>query len=495
MQGDKLSFNRTIALTAARLFGIVFSFAIPMYLGRTLEVEHYGTYKQIMIFYWFSQVALNLGLDDSAYYFLRWEPKKFSLFSFNALIFNLVVSTTIALLFVIFQHSIAHALNNPELAQYIPLLSLLMVLTISSMQLEGILIGLERVKERIILEVSVEILKALAILCGFIFYNSIQSVLILLNFIMFARLIMTIVIIDQNKKREGLSYSESLIYLRRQIKYGLPLGLSRIYQNILNLEKFLISSFHSMRDFTFYTVGCFENPFINATQASFYEMANIEMIDAMKNDRPDHALELWRNMIRKLMMVVIPFVVYMIFFAKEIMIFIFSERYVDSTPYFVVFNLGVLVAAFNPEPLFRASSKTHAILKIKTIGLIVGGLGLVFLAQSVTPIKVLWAKTFIIAALNTIGLIWGAALIKAKPKNLFRWRQLVGIFGLSLSCALILLKIFSYFTWNPFWVLSLSFSLYVLSIFLLSCQFGLIAQDERDHLLRLMKKAFHLKKM
>lgn len=495
MSSDKASFNRTVALTAARLFGIVFSFAIPMYLGRTLEVEQYGTYKQIMIFYWFSQVALNLGLDDSAYYFLRWEPKKFPLFSFNALIFNLMATTLMAIIFVTFQEPIAQGLNNPDLAQYIPQLSVLMVLTICSMQLEGILIGLERIKERLALEMGVELLKAIAILCGFIFFNSIHSVLLFLNLIMAARLLTTFFVIEQNKRREQLSYKEALLYWKKQMKYGLPLGLSRILQNILNLEKFLISSFHSVRDFTFYTVGCFENPLINATQASFYEMANIEMVDAMKNNRADHALELWRNMMRKLMMVVVPFVVYMIFFAQEIMVFIFSEKYVESTPYFVVFNIGVLIAAFNPEPLFRASSKTHTILKIKTIGLFIGGLSLVFLASKVAPLYVLWAKTLIIGGLNITGLSIGARLISAKARDLFRWKELFGIAFISLACAWPLHKSLLGTDWGPFWLLASSFSLYLILIFLLSCFSGLITKDERDHLFRLIMKVLPYKKM
>lgn len=495
MSSDKASFNRTVALTAARLFGIVFSFAIPMYLGRTLEVEQYGTYKQIMIFYWFSQVALNLGLDDSAYYFLRWEPKKFSLFSFNALIFNLMATTLMAIVFVTFQGPIAQGLNNPDLAQYIPQLSVLIVLTICSMQLEGILIGLERIKERLALEMGVELLKAIAILCGFIFFNSIHSVLLFLNLIMAARLVTTFFVIEQNKRREQLSYKEAVLYWKKQMKYGLPLGLSRILQNILNLEKFLISSFHSVRDFTFYTVGCFENPLINATQASFYEMANIEMVDAMKNNRADQALELWRNMMRKLMMVVVPFVIYMIFFAQEIMVFIFSERYIESTPYFVVFNIGVLIAAFNPEPLFRASSKTHTILKIKTIGLCLGGLCLVYLASRVAPLYVLWAKSLIIAGLNITGLVVGAKLISAKPMDLFRWKELFGIILVSLACACPLEWLFSSLPWNSFWILACSFSLYVTLNFFLSCQFHLIAKDEKAHLFRLIKKFIRPKKL
>lgn len=488
MSNDKDSFNRTALLTAARIFGVIFSFAIPMYLGRALEVEEYGTYKQLMIFYWFAQVALNLGLDDSAYYFLRWEPKKFSLFSFNAMIFNLVATSVVALVLITFKTPLSLWLNNPDLAQYIPLLSLLTILTISSMQLEGILIGLDKLKQRLLLEVGVELLKAIAILAGFILFQSIKMVLIFLIALMTARLLLTLMMIHQNKTRENLAYSDAFAYWPQQLKYGLPLGLSRILQNILNLEKFLISSFYSVRDFTFYTVGCFENPLINATQASFYEMANIEMVDAMKNSDPQGALRVWRNMMRKLMMVVIPFVIYMIFFAKEIILFIFSERYIESVPYFIVFNIFVLVAAFNPEPLFRASSQTHTILKIKTVGLLIGGGFLVYLALNSTPLYVLAGKILVISALNFIGLFIGAKLISSSFLRLFRWIELFGIIVVSLLIAAPLQYFLQDLTWHPFWVLALSFSLYLMLNFVFCALTGLIAKDEQNHLLGLFKQ-------
>ena len=320
MTAAKENFNKTALLTLSRVFGIIFSFAIPMYLGRTLEVTDYGTYKQIMLFYWFAQVGLNFGLDDSVYYLIRWKPEKYALYSFNALIFNLALSGLIAALFIFFRTPISLALNNPDLAQYIPLLSLLLVLTICSMQVEGVLVGLNRLKERVYLEMGMELLKAIAILSAFVFFNSIMMVLVFLCLLMSFRFALTILLNFQSKRQNQLSYKDAREFWRQQLAFGIPLGIARILQNIFNLEKLLISSFFSMKQFTYYTVGCFENPFINAVQASFYEMANLEMVDAVKHNRLDLALELWRNMMRKLMLVIIPFIVYMTFFAEEIIV-------------------------------------------------------------------------------------------------------------------------------------------------------------------------------
>ncbi len=482
MGQDNSSLKKTIWLTLARIFGIFFSFAIPMYLGRALEVEEYGTYKQVMLFYWFAQVALNLGLDDSAYYYLRWSPKQFPLYSFNALTFNVVITTLIGFAFSLLRMPIAQALGNPALASYIPMLSLLIVLTVSSMQLEGILIGLERLKQRLYLELGIELLKALAILGAYYFYNSLHMVLMLLSLLMGVRLLLTIVVIEGHRKELGLLYRDSWPLWREQLKFGLPLGLSRIMQNILNLEKFLISSLHTVRDFTFYTVGCFENPLVNATQASFYEMANIEMVDAVRAGRKDLALEIWRNMLRKLHLIATPFIVYMIFFAKELMGFIFSAKYLESAPYFVLFNFFIFAQVFNPEPLFRATFKTNLYLKLRTIGFLLGAVALVCAAVYLPPISVLFVKVVLFFLLNGLTLVVGGRLLGASPLKLARWREL-GLLILvcilwAYPCHLMSVKYLH--SLHYFWILAISFSLYGFLCLLSALLTGLISKDERE---------------
>jgi O-antigen/teichoic acid export membrane protein len=487
---EKDSFNKAILLTLARLFGVVFSFLIPVYLSRTLAIEEYGTYKQILLLYWFSQVALNLGVDDAAYYELRICPEKFPLFCTNALLFNIFVTSLAWVGLVVFQNPIANLLNNPELAQYLPWLGLLIFLTINSMQLEGILIGLNRFKERLALELTVELLKAMGILIAFIIWGEITYVLWALSLLMGIRLLMTLGIIHLNSQKLKLKYFEAFSTMGRQLRYGLPLGISRILQNIINLEKLLISSFYSVRDYTIYSVGSFENPFINAGQASFYELANLEMLDAVKKERLDLALQLWQNLIRKLSLIVVPFVCFTYFFAAEIITLVFSSRYVESILYFKIFNFFILVNALNPEPLFRCVSKTSQLLSIKTIGYLTLAVILLLTAYLATPAWVMISKILGIGLINSLCLVVGGSYLQAGLKSLFRWRELGLLLFLSMVLAWLFSVIFTQLSYHPFIVLAISFSLYVPLHFTLSTLIGLIKEDELAHLKNLVLSRF-----
>ncbi|MFN8370931.1 MAG: lipopolysaccharide biosynthesis protein [Bacteriovoracaceae bacterium] len=479
---NKDSFNKMVLLTFVKVFGIVFAFIIPMYLGRTLAIETYGTYKQVMLFFWFSQVALNLGVDDSAYFYLRRDSKNFPLYSFNAMIFNLVAMGLFWLILVIFNIQIAKLINNASLAEYLPVLGYLILSTVASMQLEGILIGLNRFKERLMLEMGMEIIKSLAILVGFVFFNSIMVVLYLLSTIMTLRLIATLNIIHNYKKAGQLHYKDAFPHFKAQLKFGLPLGLSRILQNILNLENLFVSSFFSIIQYTIYAVGCFENPLINAARVSLFELANIELVDAMKHNDFVKALQIWRSLTRKLFLIIIPFVTYIMFFAYEIIVLVFSDKYIASVPFFIVFNIYILVGALNPEPLFRATLKTHMALRIRTAGVIAGLILIVVGAYYLGPIYALIGKIIGIFTINITGLIIGAGFIKARFKDLFNWKELIHVTLLSLVLTIPLRLLFSNLSWHPFWILAASFSIYLSLHFLVSCYTKLIKDDEIEHL-------------
>lgn len=481
------SFQRALLLTGAKIFGIIFSFIIPMYLGRHLEVETYGTYKQVMLIYGFAQLALHLGFDDSVFYFMRWDRKNFSLYSLNSLIFNILTTGLVALALVFFREGIAKLLNNPDLAQYLPWLGVLIVFTQCSVQLEGFLINLDRFRSRLYLDAGTELLKALAIMAAFWFYDSLLVALFLLIGLMVLRWAWMLTIMHSHKVAAGVRYRDSWSLFMTQARYGLPLGISRIVQNLMNMENLFISSFFNIKQFTYYSVGCFENPLINSARISLYEVANIELIDQIKHNNFKGAVDVWQKMTKKLLLIVIPFTVYMMFFSQELIVFIFSDKYLESVPYFTIFNIYILLASLNPEPLFRSTSHSGAALKLRTAGALLG-MSLIFGgAYWGGPMAVLWGKVIATGLVNISGLIIGAKFFKSRVYQLFIWRDIGLTILLSVVLSFLVRLGFSNITWHPFWVLAASFSLYFIALSVFAIRTRLISEEEYAFLVKKFK--------
>lgn len=446
----------------ARLIGVVFSFLIPMFLGRHLSIEEYGTYKQVMLIYWFAQIALNLGFDDAAYYYYRLSKDKLALYGFNSLILNLTITGGVAAVLVLFKDQLAQRLNNPDLAEYVFPVSALIVLTLCSLQFEGFLLNTNQVKKRFILDISTELSKAIGILAGYVFFNSLHVVLLLLNLIMITRLLGAIHLIYQHHRAAGLKLWEARLYLGAQFRYGLPLGASRIVHNLLNLETFLISSIFSLRQFTFYSVGSFENPLINTARGALYEVVNIDLVENIKGGFNRQTLKVWTSMLEKLFMIAIPLTVFMMFYSKEVMVFIFSEKFQESSVYFRVFNLFILLSCLNPEPLFRAAQATGALFKIRLIGGLVGVCLLLTAAFNGEALYVLWAKVFVTGALNLVGLYFMAGFLKIRFRNLIPINFLFRVGAISLALGGLCKATFDLINLPLFFNLSLSFGVFCL---------------------------------
>jgi len=288
--------------------------------------------------------------------------------------------------------------------------------------------------------------------------------------------------INKSKKSKNLSFLDCPNFLLAQLKFGLPLGLSRILHNLLNMENFFISSYFSLAQFTYYSVGCFENPLVNAARTSMFEIVNIEMTDAMKEEDYSKVIELWRSMTRKLFLIVVPFVAYMIFFSREIIVFIFSDKYLQSIPFFMLFNVFLIVGVTNPEPMFRSLRKTQLSLKIKSIGVFLG-LSLLFVgAYYGGAMMALLGKIVGVFLMNMIGLTVAAKLLNTSFLRLFQWKELGIVFLISVILAGALRLIFNHIYLNSFFTLAFSFSFYVLFHFIFSCWARLIKDDEIYHL-------------
>lgn len=449
-------------LMFARLIGVIFSFLIPMFLGRHLSIEEYGTYKQVMLIYWFAQITLNLGFDDAAYYYYRLSKDKLALYGFNSLILNLVITGGIAAMLVLFREQLARLLNNPALVEYVFPVSSLIVLTLCSLQFEGFLLNTNQVKKRFALDISTELSKAVGILVGYVFYNSLHVVLLLLNMIMMLRFFGAVHLIYQHHRAAGFKLWEARLYLGAQFRYGLPLGASRIVHNLLNLETFLVSSVFNLRQFTFYSVGSFENPLINTARGALYEVVNIDLVENIKGGFGRPTLTVWIAMLEKLFMISIPMTVYMIFFSQEVMVFIFSEKFQDSAGYFRVFNLFILFSCLNPEPLFRATQSTGALFKVRLIGGVLGVGLLLAAAFHGEPLEVLWTKVFITGTLNLVGLYVMARLIKISFADIVPTKFIFRILVLSVVIGGFSKAAFDLMALPLFFKLSLSFLVFCL---------------------------------
>ena len=220
---EEKNFENMLILSGGKFFGFFLTFLIPFFLSRWLTIEDYGTYKQIILLWMIFLQIQNLGMDLGLFYFVKTDPRNAPIFSLNVTAANLATTllTIGALLF--FSGQISNLLNNSQLAAYIPYFCLVLLFSIPAQHFEHYLVSMDKIKWAFILEGLHEISKSCIIIMGFLFYNSLKTVLLMLSLLYLIKLCILVCFNIGLIKRHQINLSTGTPFLLKQVAYGFPL--------------------------------------------------------------------------------------------------------------------------------------------------------------------------------------------------------------------------------------------------------------------------------
>ncbi|MEK6623591.1 MAG: oligosaccharide flippase family protein [Bdellovibrionota bacterium] len=481
---EEKNFENMLILSGGKFFGFFLTFLIPFFLSRWLTIEDYGTYKQIILLWMVFLQIQNLGMDLGLFYFVKTDPRNAPIFSLNVAAANLATTllTIGALLF--FSGQISNLLNNSQLATYIPYFCLVLLFSIPAQHFEHYLVSMDKIKWAFILEGLHEISKSCIIIMGFLFYNSLKTVLLMLSLLYLIKLCILICFNISLIKRHHINLSTGAAYLLKQVAYGFPLGIARIISAIIYFDKLIISFMYSVVQFTVYSVGCFEIPFVHTVLNTIWELASLEMVVARNTNDHQRLIALMRDTLRKIAILSIPIALFCIVFGKEIIIFIFSATYKNSVPYFRLFMLTFVANAFDCELLFRVCRENTVFLKIQVLNLLLTLLMMIFLGMIYGPLgalagKIIAASISLIVMFKSVRRFLGVPLSEFLP-----WANIVWI---TLLCAFLSSSTYIFTTLAGMsGVLQLSFAatIYFVSVFLILSSFGIVSEMEKEYFKR-----------
>jgi O-antigen/teichoic acid export membrane protein len=145
--------------------------------------------------------------------------------------------------------------------------------------------------------------------------------------------------------------------LGRQLSYALPLGVAGLlYALQLDVHNYFVSHFFGAAAFAVYSTGCFDLPLIHILSDSVGSVMIPRVNLLQKENRPREIIELTAAMMRKLALVYFAIYALLLVVAREFILFLFTAKYLASTPIFVI-NLTMILIYFMSgiyDPIMRA---------------------------------------------------------------------------------------------------------------------------------------------
>lgn len=341
------NFNQALWLGIGQVCTYLITFVSAAVLSRYFDKTEYGTYKQILYVYNILQSLFTIGLPSIFSYFiprLSISQQKTLINSMNRLFLFLGIGLSLTLFFL--SGVLASLLNNPELALGLKLFSPFPLFTLPSMGVSGIYTALRKTRSVAFFELFSKTVMLLCIVLPVVLFHTGYKVAILgwgvASFLSF-------LVAMYMKNKPYVEIKKELIpnMYKTVFDYSLPLlGAMVAGVCISSADQFFISRYFGTETFAEFSNGCLSIPIIAMIAGP---IKNVLLPLFSKADSEGHieiAVSTYNNSVKKSVNLVYPVLFFCVFFAKDIMVFLYGEQYWVSGTFLRYFIIRDFVDVF-----------------------------------------------------------------------------------------------------------------------------------------------------
>ena len=473
--------NNTIQvfwIALGSLFAFGFGIVSSMILSRYFPKEDYGTYKQVIYVYTTLLMVFTLGLPKAFSYFLPRVPEdqaKNVIKKITNLFF--LLGAIFSILLYVFSPQIASFLKNPNLDIAIKIFSPVPFLMLPTMGLEGILSTFRMTKFMAVYTIFTRVLMLLCVAIPVVVFNmGYQEAImgfVIASFITFflALYYKYLPVKSKGNRIAELNYKEIF-------KFSLPLLTASLWGVLLkSSDQFFISRYFGTEAFAEFSNGNMDLPFIGMIVGATATVLSpvFAKLHHEKLDPKTEIFPLWMSTFKKSAMLIYPLLIFSVIFAKELMILLYGNTYLNSGYYYQIYNIYNFFSIIVFAPLIINIGKVKFYQNVhmySAVILIVLEYASVFLIHSSYLIAII--STIVKIGMILIMLLFISKFFRVKFYNLFPWRLLIQILISSLIFLLAIKHVLTiYFSFSYFYLIIISFTLYLISFMVYSYFVGL----------------------
>ena len=362
--------NQAFTLIVGKIFAFSFSFFVPIVLVRIYSQEQYGLFQQLLLLFHTFYPILQLGISNSLLYFYPRDLEKRKALLSQTFYFLLSIGILFYIVIIIFQGQIAYYFHNPEIKPLLPIMGLYIILMLISSILEILLIVEEKA------------LKASLVLffTGFFRFTFLvgaslilREVLVLVIALLLIAVLRFLILGYYLLRNYTLSFLKiDLKYFYSQLQYGIPFGLASVFV-VLNttIDKYSVSYFFDPKIYAIYAIGCFQLPIVSLIFDPVINVMLPKISRLQKETNIEQLHHIWKKAAGKLSFIGLPLCVYFFIMANDLIVLLFTENYINSTPIFMIYLLLLPRQMTNYGVIVRAYGHTKYILKVCFFSLLV----------------------------------------------------------------------------------------------------------------------------
>lgn len=363
MSASKKSGTKAFILVASKIITLLLSMLTAIVLARTLSLEEYGTYSELLTVSSIGVSIFSLGLPNALNYFLPKAANEEEKNRFIAFYFAIVTLLSLVLMGVMAfaNKAISDYYDNERLITYSYFLIIIPWTKLLISSRSNLLIAEGKVLREIIYCIANGSLLALIGLLTLTDYANfdIYIILYVITECVFALLVYLEAFLASKKK---IAIRIDRAKILELIKYTVPLGLSTAISTIsLDLDKLIIGNVMDESSVAIYANAGKELPF-SLIPTAFTAIFLPQMVALVKNKNIDAAVSRWKD-IMVINYILLAFCASAsIVFAPQIISLLYSPAYLDGVTIFRIYSLTLILRITYWAMILNAFGKIQEIL-------------------------------------------------------------------------------------------------------------------------------------
>jgi O-antigen/teichoic acid export membrane protein len=420
-------------LFTGRLGAFCIQFVTPVLLVRLLTKSDYGLYQFVITIVHTLLPVLTLGFNNSLYYFYPNAGDKRPQLLTQTFGCIFIISSLIFFIFLIFYPMITDRFNAEITNVLLPAGFIVYFLVISSMIRHIIILEKKAFLNAAYLVIEQACWTSSVIVPIFI-YRSPYYGIWGLAFFSFCRTLFFLIYLMTNYS--GLFRISDFRYVLRQIKYVVPIAVGESVGSIgRRTDRFVVSAITGLADFASYAVATFKIPMLTIIFRSIFQVAVPKLSEYSNAGDIRSAKLLWHKVIETAALVTVPSVILFQIMAEQIVIVLFTDRYLDAVLPFRILLLMPLFQMTGYGLISRSFNKTGVYLKANLVMLSSGLISSLILTPAFGIFGASVSAVIAFAALCSVILNQDKIILKLSFMELLPFEKIISLFVIALTSA------------------------------------------------------------
>ncbi|MBI2281353.1 MAG: oligosaccharide flippase family protein [Bacteroidetes bacterium] len=376
-----LSIKEKVAIVFySKLFSVGLGIVLLPYLSRSLSVEDYGTYGQVILIVETIKSILTLGFSQILYRFFNDSITNNKIIFSNAIFVIFIVGFIGCISLLLSSYQISQLFNNPKLVIFINLISLSVLFDLLVMVSTTTLMYFDEVKKIAVLSVFFNLLK---ISLMFVSINVISNLQLLYLGITLTSVLHFVVILK--KKKELFQFRLiNLNTMLNLLKTGIPLGLiSATGYALIITDGFIVSKYLSVSDYAYYRNGAIQIPLIPTFFGAVTMVLLPNITKLLQKNLISDVIDIKRKISTQVAALTFPLIILTITLSQEIIVWYLSEKYINSAIIFATINIALFFSINDYEDILTFKNKTYTLLRVYILGFIINLLLCILLTKHI----------------------------------------------------------------------------------------------------------------